>query len=43
MYLKESPFSQEGATYAKMNLLDIFPNLHFHVSMFALTESNLWH
>jgi len=42
MYLKESPFLQGGATYARMNLLDMFPNLAFYFSVFALTESNFW-
>jgi hypothetical protein len=40
MYLKESPFSQGGAAYVIMNLLDVFPNLAFYVPVFAATESN---
>ena len=42
MDLKESPFSQGGCIYAKMNLLDAFPNPAYYSYMLAVTEWNLW-
>lgn len=35
---KSLPFHKEAATYAKMNLLHVFPNLTYYFSMFAVTE-----